>query len=116
MHHDPYETPRERAEREESIRIVAELRERQMAEDLRWLVEHPQGRRIVWALLDETRVLQSPFHTSGSVMAFKAGEQNVGLRLFARLMEHAPDAYVLMLKEAAERAAKDQKGAEREPG
>lgn len=81
-----------KAEREEFLR-------KQTAEDLKWLVAHKQGRRIVWSLLSSAGVTRTPFNNSGSVTAFNCGRQQIGLELLAQVMEHVPDAYVVMLKE-----------------
>jgi hypothetical protein len=80
------------AERLESLR-------KQDTEDLKWLMAHKQGRRIVWSLLSSAGVTRTPWNHSGSVTAFNCGKQQIGLELLARIMEHVPEAYVVMLKE-----------------
>lgn len=72
---------------------------RQIVEDLRWLMGHKPGRRFVRRLLERTGVYRTSFNTSGSVMAFNEGQRNVGLGLVAEIQEHAPDSFLLMLKE-----------------
>lgn len=77
-----------------------ELKQRREIEDLKWLLAHRQGRRIVWKQLGEAGVFRSVFNHSGSVMAFNEGQRAQGLKLLASIMEHAPDAFTLMQKEA----------------
>jgi len=77
----------------------ARLRREQEIEDLKWLMGHAQGRRIATRIFERTGYRHTPFHTNGSTMAFKAGEQNVGLWLEAELLEASPDGYLRLLKE-----------------
>lgn len=77
-----------------------ELRQRQATEDLKWLLAHRQGRRIAWQWLADAGVFRSTFNHSGSVMAFNEGQRCQGLKLLTAIMEHAPDAFTLMQKEA----------------
>lgn len=102
MSYDPMRDPRE-DEAQAKREIDREEREQRLAvEDLKWMAAHLSGRRVLWRLMARTGVFRNPFHTSGSVMAFKAGEQNVGQEILAQLMEHAPDAFTKMMKESAE--------------
>jgi hypothetical protein len=71
----------------------------QETEDLKWLMAHQAGRRIAWQLLARSGVFRNPFNNSGSVTAFNCGQMNLGQQLLAQILEHAPDAYVKMLKD-----------------
>ena len=79
----------------------ANIQRLQQVEDLKWLMGHAQGRRIVTRLFEKTGIRRTPFHTSGSQMSFNAGAQNVGLWLEAEVLEASPDAYFKLLKEFA---------------
>lgn len=79
----------------------AKLARQQQVDDLKWLMAHPQGRRIVARIFDRTGIRRTPFHTNGSTMAFNAGAQNVGLWLEAEVTEVSFDGYTRMLKEFA---------------
>lgn len=79
--------------------IEAREHRRKELEDLRWLLGHPQGRRIALRWLDETGVFRSSFNHSGSLMAFNEGRRNIGLWLTAELMEANADGYLKVLKE-----------------
>lgn len=70
-------------------------------DDLKWLMAHAQGRRIVTRLFEKTGIRRTPFSTNGSTMAFNAGAQNVGLWLEAEVLDASPDAYFKLLKEFA---------------
>lgn len=77
----------------------AKKRREQEIEDLKWLMGHAQGRRIAARVLAKTGYRHTPFHTNGSTMAFKAGEQNVGLWLESELLEAEPSGYYRLLKD-----------------
>jgi hypothetical protein len=74
-------------------------RRRKELEDLRWLLGHPQGRRVAMRLLDEAGVYRSSFNHSGSVMAFNEGKRHIGLFLTAEFLEATPDGFMKVLKE-----------------
>lgn len=93
---DPFNTQDADATAEQD---EARLKRLQQNEDLKWLMEHPQGRRIVTRIFERTGIRRTPFNTNGSTMAFNAGAQNVGLWLEGEILEVAFDGYVAMLKE-----------------
>ena len=78
---------------------AARIARQQQVDDLKWLMAHPQGRRIVARIFDKTGIRRTPFNTSGSVMSFNAGAQNVGLWLEAEVLETSFEGYTKMLKE-----------------
>jgi 3-oxoacyl-[acyl-carrier-protein] synthase III len=77
----------------------AQLGRRQQVDDLKWLMAHPQGRRVVTRIFERTGIRRTPFNTNGSTMAFNAGAQNVGLWLEAEIIETTFEGYVKLLKE-----------------
>ena len=83
----------------ESEELAARERRRKELEDLRWLLAHPQGRRILMRLLDEAGVYRSSFNHSGSVMAFSEGKRHIGLFLTAELMEASTMGFMKILED-----------------
>ena len=75
-----------------------ELATRQVENDTKWLMAHPEGRRIVWGQLEDAGVFRTSM-TADNWTFFNEGQRNMGLRLMARVQEHCPDEYALMLKE-----------------
>ncbi|MDZ4051622.1 MAG: endopeptidase [Limnobacter sp.] len=67
-------------------------------DDFRWLMADKRGRRIMWRLLERTRVYQSSF-TGNSQTFFLEGTRNVGLMLISDIQKHCPEQFVVMLKE-----------------
>lgn len=93
-------TDLKRLEREaEAEEVGARERRRKELDDLRWLLGHPQGRRIVSRLLEQAGVFRSSFNTSGSVMAFNEGRRDMGLFITGEMIEASADGYMKVLKE-----------------
>lgn len=94
----------------EFLMTEEELRERDLTDaqkqrikkieedDFRWLMADKRGRRIMWRLLERTRVYQSSF-TGNSQTFFLEGTRNVGLMLISDIQKHCPEQFVVMLKE-----------------
>lgn len=83
------------ADRKERQRLAA-LKE---AEDWRWLMSGPRGRRIVRRLLAKTGLYQSSIRGGVELTTFHEGERNVGLRLMDLIVAASPGEYILMLQE-----------------
>lgn len=92
---DLIDTEAQKAADEEAAR----QRRRQQVEDIRWLMDHPAGRRFVTGLLDESGVFRTSFHTDPAVMAMREGRKQIGYRLTGDLLEFAPEGYMQLLKE-----------------
>jgi hypothetical protein len=87
------------AEAQEKSSDKAKLRARVEVDDIKWLMSNKRGRRIVYGLLDRAGVWRLSFHTNALTMAFNEGTRNEGLATLAKLTEHCPELYALMLKE-----------------
>jgi hypothetical protein len=83
----------------ETEEVGARARREREVNDLKWLMAHPQGRRIVARLLDQAGVSRTSFSHSGSVMAFNEGRRDMGLFIQAEVLEAAPEGYFKLLKE-----------------
>lgn len=75
------------------------LTQRRDADDFKWLMADPRGRRIVWKLLELTGVYRSSF-TGNSETFFREGERNIGLKLIDKIHTNCPEKYAIMTKEA----------------
>lgn len=72
------------------------------ANDLSWLMRHPQGRRVMWRLLDKAGIFRNAFVVAEgqtNQTNFHLGAQNLGLDYFVTVMRQEPDGYNLMVKE-----------------
>jgi len=88
---------REEAEAAQAA-LQASQRQQDLA-DLKWLMGHAQGRRIVARVLDRVGLFRTSFSNSGSIMAFNEGRRDVGLWLTAELQTATPDAFSRLLSE-----------------
>lgn len=97
---DPYDL---RAQEEAETRDSEQKRitREQQVEDIKWLMQHPAGRRIATRLLAITGVRRTTFNPSGSVMSFNEGRRNVGLWFESELIAVSPEGYLKLLKEFA---------------
>lgn len=67
-------------------------------EDIRWLMSHAQGRRIMSRILDVAGVYRLSY-TGDSGTDFREGQRNVGLTFLADVQSVSPDEFIQMLKE-----------------
>ena len=95
---EPTDLRRQERDAEAEEAVVREARRKEL-EDLRWLLGHPQGRRIITRLLDEAGLYRTSFNHSGSVMAFNEGKRHLALFLTAELMEASTEGFMKVLKE-----------------
>lgn len=63
------------------------------------LVEHTQGRKLLWWLLEIGRIGMQPYANNALNTAFNCGELNVGQRILDRIISVSPEGYVRMMKE-----------------
>lgn len=75
------------------------------AEDVRSVLKTRQGRRVLFRILGESRILHASFAQDPAVTAFNEGQRSVGLRLLATIHDADPTAFVRMLDEAREEMA-----------
>lgn len=72
-------------------------RERRAVDDLRSVMSTPFGRRFVWRQLEVLDRIS--MHSSGAWTSFNEGERNVALKLKSDVVQHAPQAFLLMQEE-----------------
>lgn len=83
----------------ETDEVLARERRRKELEDLKWLMAHPQGRRVATRILAEAGIYRSSFNHSGSVMAFNEGRRQIGLWFQAEIVDATPKGHIKMLEE-----------------
>ena len=86
---------------------AVKIQEQKRANDLKAVMDTPQGRAVLWRVLAYCGVFQSSFVAGQSdTTAFKEGQRNVGLKLLAQLQEHCPEQY----RKAETEARQEDKG------
>lgn len=91
---------------EEELRIQNERKkhdlEQREKDDIKFVMDSEQGRRVVWGLLEKGQVFGTCFNVDPNITAFNEGQRNLALVLFQRVMAHCPDQYLKMAAEAGE--------------
>ncbi|MFV9233375.1 hypothetical protein [Citrobacter freundii] len=91
---------------EEELRIQNERKkhdlEQREKDDIKFVMDSEQGRRVVWGLLEKGQVFGTCFNVEPHITAFNEGQRNLALVLFQRVMAHCPDQYLKMAAEASE--------------
>ncbi|EJV4344081.1 hypothetical protein JFC73_12860 [Enterobacter hormaechei] len=91
---------------EEEMRIQNERKkhdlEQREKDDIKFVMDSEQGRRVVWGLLEKGQVFGTCFNVDPNITAFNEGQRNLALVLFQRVMAHCPDQYLKMAAEASE--------------
>jgi len=91
---------------EEEMRIQNERKkhdlEQHEKDDIKFVMDSEQGRRVVWGLLEKGQVFGTCFNVDPNITAFNEGQRNLALVLFQRVMTHCPDQYLKMAAEASE--------------
>ena len=91
---------------EEELRIQNERKkhdlEQREKDDIKFVMDSEQGRRVVWSLLEKGQVFGTCFNVEPHITAFNEGQRNLALVLLQRVMAHCPDQYLKMAAEASE--------------
>lgn len=94
---DPVDLDRQSLAVQDKVQL-AKTEARTLAEDVKWLMSSPRGRRIVWRVLGLAGIYRSSF-TGNSETFFREGARNLGLQVLGWVNEHAPAQYLAMLQE-----------------
>jgi hypothetical protein len=77
------------------------LRRETELNDLKKVMEIPEGRRFIWRILGDAGVFQPSFRAgSPDLTAFNEGARNNGLTLLTEIMNNVPGSFLIMQKEA----------------
>lgn len=85
-----------------------ELQEKRLAQredDMRWMLEHEQGRRILFGLIESTGTFSQSF-TGNSGSFFNDGRKSVGQDFFHEVMRLDPKRFTQMWTEHQEAEAR----------
>ncbi|EHJ8929167.1 hypothetical protein KJB16_002604 [Salmonella enterica] len=71
-------------------------------DDIKFVMNSEQGRRVIWSLLERGKVFSPCFSGDSHLTAFNEGQRNLALALFQRVMANCPDQYLKMAAEAGD--------------
>jgi len=99
--YDPLDLDAQDADASEASRATS-LDQDQEAEDLKWLMAHRQGRRIMARLFERTGVNRPTFvenDPAGRLSSYNEGLRNEGTRFYGLIVLHCRDRLIQLLKE-----------------
>ena len=89
-------------ERKAELEAKKQILAQRDIDDIQFVMDSEQGRRVVWGLLEKGQVFGTCFNVDPNITAFNEGQRNLALVLFQRVMTHCPDQYLKMAAEASE--------------
>lgn len=75
--------------------------EREQLDDVRAILDVPEGRRFLWRMLAKCKVNESIFEPNSRI-AYNAGVQDVGHFILGEIVKARPEAYLQMMVEHME--------------
>lgn len=96
---DPFDL-RVQAEDKRKADEKARLLRLREEDDLKWLMQHKQGRRFMWRLLGIAGLYRNPMQGDGDAFTnLRCGMQAVGQQMVAEIHGLCPERYFEMVKE-----------------
>jgi hypothetical protein len=81
--------------------------QQQLDDAVKAMFQHPATRRYLYWLLDIGKAIgENPFTSDALTTAFQCGEQNIGMKVMAHLIEVEPDGFLKLLKETRDERAR----------
>jgi len=68
-------------------------------EDLGAMLNHSQGRRVLWRILDQSKLLAPDMFTGNSTTFYNLGKRDLGLWLYNEIMGSEPKAFMTMMND-----------------
>lgn len=96
--YDPLDLVGQARSKEEAERREQLARQNE-AEDIKKLMSHAWGRRLVWRMLEKAGMYRTSF-TGNSETFFREGMRNFGIMLTALINDNCPEQYALMVNES----------------
>lgn len=91
---------------------TAQLARQTEIDDLLWLMSDKRGRRYVWRLLERAGIYHPTFTGEALSSAYKEGQRNQGLKVLGEVIEHCPERFSEMQKEARANERRKQRTGE----
>ena len=97
--YDPLDLPAQ-AKAQEATELERKLQRDREASDFRWLLNHKQGRRLMWKWLGEAGIFHSSFGGGSDATNFREGTRAFGLKLLQEIQTLCPERFGEMMVEA----------------
>lgn len=92
---DTFTEPNNPADESEQASLALKIRDH----DIKWLMAHESGRRIVNTILEHCGVWRTSFGAGNDSTNFLEGRREVGLHVIALIEAHTPEGFARMLIE-----------------
>lgn len=76
------------------------LRDREEVTDLKFVLSHPQGQRLLWRILGKCGIFTASQHFDPHVVYFNEGKRNLGLEILADINRADQNAIIQMMQRA----------------
>ena len=73
------------------------VREAKENEDLSVMLNHPAGCRVLWRIMDQSKLLAPDMFTGNSTTFYNLGKRDLGLWLYNEIMRSEPKAFIKMM-------------------
>jgi len=67
-------------------------------EDLSKTLNNPAGRRVLWRILEQSKLLAPDMFTGNSTTFYNLGKRDLGLWLYNEIMGSEPKAFITMME------------------
>jgi len=68
-------------------------------EDISAMLNNPSGRRVLWRIMDQSKLLAPDMFTGNSTTFYNLGKRDLGLWLYNEIMESEPKAFLTMMND-----------------
>jgi hypothetical protein len=75
------------------------LRMAQEREDIQYVMKSPQGRRVMWRILEQSKMLATDLFAGDERTNVNIGRRDMGVWLYTEIMQHAPEKFITILQE-----------------
>ena len=74
------------------------VKDQQDQEDIRKVLSTPEGRRLVWRMMDQTKMLAPDlFSPDPQQLSYQTGKRDVGVWLYAEIVKADPQRFIEMI-------------------
>tara|TARA_R110002020_G_scaffold192519_2_gene392700 strand:- start:1279 stop:1596 length:318 start_codon:yes stop_codon:yes gene_type:complete len=68
-------------------------------EDMSVMLNNPAGRRVLWRIMEQSKLLASDMFTGNSTTFYNLGKRDLGLWLYNEIMGSEPKAFLTMMND-----------------
>ena len=93
--HQDYTDPKQHKKRKKKH----DLQVSREKEDMSKMLNNPAGRRVLWRIMDQSKLLAPDMFTGNSTTFYNLGKRDLGLWLYNQIMGSEPKAFLTMMND-----------------